>query len=241
MQSGQRQFNVHDQPWQHYSTFALNNSAYWNTHQKDTSNFWGALAAQALEPLTYFVPSQVHDFGWSNNSPAAGNSFVDAFVANITQSALWQAKKLAVIFTWVGPNGLQDHVAPYKGDTYGPGGRVPTIIMSPFHNTAAGSKAIISDPYETYSIYKMIVRRFGMDSSKLQGIWGATRFNAAADLTLSFPGGTVAGGSTGSSSSSSTAGSSVVGGNTGSNGASATSAASVVLAVVLSAVVALML
>ena len=38
MQAGQRQFNVHDQPWQHYSTFALNNSAYWNLHQKDTND-----------------------------------------------------------------------------------------------------------------------------------------------------------------------------------------------------------
>ena len=158
------------------------------------------------------MPSQVEDFGWSNNSPAAGNAFVDAFVANITASALWKANKLAIIYTWVGPSGLMDHVAPPRGDSYGPGGRVATIFMSPFHTSA--SKAINSDVYEHYSIYKMIARRFGMDptGSILKGIWGNARYMAAADLTMSFPGN----------------------GNNGGNGASAVSVtAGAVVAVVM--------
>ena len=208
---------MHDQPWQHYSTFALNNSDYWSLHQKDALQFWTALAGNTLEPLTWYVPSQVHDFGWSNNSPGAGNAFVDSFVANITASALWQSGKLAVIFTWVGPNGLFDHVAPYPGDTYGPGGRVPHIIMSPYHK--ASSKPINSDPYETYSIYKMITRRFNMSSSYLQQIWGSTRYLAAADMTLSFQGAST-------TASSSTGGS----GNGGSSGGGNTSGASMVSA-----------
>ena len=63
----------------------------------------------------------------------------------------------------------------------------------------------------------MIARRFGMNSTLLQQIWGNTRYTAAADLTLSFPGGS------------------------DSNGASAVSAAGVLVAATLGMLMLLLL
>ena len=92
-----------------------------------------------------------------------------------------------VIFTFANANGLFDHVPPYVGDAYGPGLRVPTIIMSPFHKVGSTAGVPVdSTPYEHYSIFKMLARRFGVSQSALQSIWGTTRFMAAGDLTSVF-------------------------------------------------------
>ena len=147
-----------------------------------------AFCLYVLLSSQWYAPAQTHDYGFSNNNPAAGNAFVDSFMANITSSALYQAGKLGVIVTFSDANGMFDHVAPYVGDRFGPGMRVPTIFVSPYH-TRSVNKAVNSDPYETYSIHKMLARRFGLNTALLQQLWGTTRYLAAADLTASFPAG----------------------------------------------------
>ena len=185
-QSGQRQFNVHEQPFQHFSTFTSPTDPYWTQHQQDGNAFFPKLYSGQLEQVTWYAPAQTHDFGVSNNGPAQGTAFLDAFMANITAAPLWQQGKLGVIVTFSDANGMFDHVAPYVGDRFGPGLRVPTIFVSPFHNRS-NNAAVNSQPFEHYSIHKMLARRFGIPQSSLQTMWGQTRFLAAADLTASFP------------------------------------------------------
>jgi phospholipase C len=76
-------------------------------------------------------------------------------------------------------------VAPPKGDRWGPGTRIPAIIISPF----AKKGTVDHTPYDTTSILRLITRRFALPT--LPGIRArdeAIRANgqpALGDLTNS--------------------------------------------------------
>ena len=80
-----------------------------------------------------------------------------------------------IIVTYAGNGGMWDHVAPPKVDRWGPGTRVPTIIISPFAKRAY----VDHTTYDTTSIIKFITRRFG-----LEALPGARA--GAGDLTNAF-------------------------------------------------------
>jgi len=60
--------------------------------------------------------------------------------------------------------GWWDHVAPPKGDRWGPGTRVPALVISPFAKKGHVDHTI----YDTGSILRFITRRFGLQ--KLPGL-----------------------------------------------------------------------
>ena len=66
---------------------------------------------------------------------------------------------MAIIVTYDENGGFWDHVAPPKGDRFGPAMRVPALIVSPF----ARRGYIDHTPYDTTSIIKLITRRFALD------------------------------------------------------------------------------
>ena len=74
----------------------------------------------------------------------------------VEASRLWAST--AVIITYDENGGQWDHVAPPKGDRWGPGARVPTLIVSPF----AKKGFVDHTPYDTTSILKFIEVRFGL-------------------------------------------------------------------------------
>ena len=76
---------------------------------------------------------------------------------------------MLVIVTYDENGGFWDHVAPPKGDRWGPGTRIPTIIVSPF-----AKKGIVDHThYDTTSILRFITRRFELPM--LPGLRPATR------------------------------------------------------------------
>jgi phospholipase C len=72
------------------------------------------------------------------------------------KSPLW--KSSAIIVTYDENGGFWDHVAPPKGDPFGPGTRVPAIVISPF----ARRGAVDHTTYDTTSILALIEKRFGL-------------------------------------------------------------------------------
>ena len=60
--------------------------------------------------------------------------------------------------------GWWDHVAPPKGDRWGPGTRIPAIVISPFARKGSVDHTI----YDTASILRLITRVHGLE--KLDGI-----------------------------------------------------------------------
>ena len=90
-----------------------------------------------------------------------------------------QWPNMVVIVTYDENGGFWDHLPPPTGpgwgDRWGPGTRVPTLVVSPFARRGYVDKT----PYDTTSILKLITRRFGLEP--LPGV----RANAG-DLTNAF-------------------------------------------------------
>ena len=76
---------------------------------------------------------------------------------------------MLVVITYDENGGFWDHVAPPKGDRWGPGSRVPAFIVSPF----AKKGFVDHTQYDTTSILRFITRRF--DLPVLPGLTPARR------------------------------------------------------------------
>jgi phospholipase C len=75
----------------------------------------------------------------------------------IRSSSIWSST--AIIITYDEYGGFWDHVAPPEGDRWGPGTRIPAIIVSPF-----AKKAYIDHTlYDTTSILRLIETRFKLE------------------------------------------------------------------------------
>jgi phospholipase C len=70
---------------------------------------------------------------------------------------------MAVIVTYDENGGFWDHVPPPNGagwgDRWGPGTRIPSIIVSPFAKRGHVDKTV----YDTTSVLKFLTRRFDLD------------------------------------------------------------------------------
>ena len=80
-----------------------------------------------------------------------------------------------IIVIYAENGGFWDHVAPPKGDRWGPGTRIPAIVVSPH----AKRGHVDHSSYDTTSIIKFITRRFGLEP--LPGVRAS-----AGDLTAAF-------------------------------------------------------
>ena len=103
----------------------------------------------------------------------SGDIHIAELVARIKASPLWAST--AIIVTYDENGGFWDHVAPPKGDRWGPGTRIPAIIISPYARKAY----VDHTSYDTTSILKFITLRFGLEP--LPGVRAA-----AGDLTTAF-------------------------------------------------------
>jgi phospholipase C len=65
---------------------------------------------------------------------------------------------MLVVVTYDEFGGIWDHVAPPKGDRWGPSSRIPALIVSPF----AKRGFIDHTQYDTTSILQFVTKRFGL-------------------------------------------------------------------------------
>ena len=69
-----------------------------------------------------------------------------------------------IIVTYDENGGFWDHVAPPSGDRWGPGTRIPTILISPW----VKQDFVDHTAYDTSSILKLITKRFSL--TPLEGV-----------------------------------------------------------------------
>jgi acid phosphatase len=103
----------------------------------------------------------VKPLGDNNEHPGystvvAGQQRMAALVKAVQDSSIWP--HAVVIVTYDEHGGRWDHVPPPVIDRWGPGLRVPTVIISPF----AKPGAVDHTEYETVSILKFIETRWGL-------------------------------------------------------------------------------
>ena len=77
-------------------------------------------------------------------------------IARLKKSPQW--KNMLVIVTYDENDGFYDHAAPPKGDRWGPGTRVPAIIVSPYVKKGT----VDHTQYDSASILRAITHRFNL-------------------------------------------------------------------------------
>ncbi|MDE3174713.1 MAG: acid phosphatase [Pseudomonadota bacterium] len=147
-------FQFHHQPFAYFAHYALGSPGA--KHLKDEHDFIADITHGALPPVAFFKP-----VGEDNEHPGysavlAGENHTAFLIEMIQKSPLW--KDTAIIVTYDENGGLWDHVAPPKGDRWGPGSRVPALLISPFAKRGFIDHTVM----DTTAIDKLIETRFGL-------------------------------------------------------------------------------
>ena len=156
--SGSVNFQPHHQPFNYYTAFdPATHAAARNAHLRDfDSRFYADAAAGQLPAVTFYKPQGAlnQHAGYANLSD--GDAHIAEVVARLQQSPQW--KNMLIVITYDENGGFYDHAAVPTGDRWGPGSRVPAIIISPFARKGFVDKT----PYDTGSILRFITRRWAL-------------------------------------------------------------------------------
>ena len=169
-------FQPHHQPFNYYARFAPGTPDR-ARHLKDYGDLAADIGKGALPRVVFYKPAGYLTQHPSYTDLAAGDEHISEVLTKLKDSPQWP--RMAVIVTYDENGGFWDHVPPPSGpgwgDRWGPGTRIPAIIVSPFAKHGFVDKTV----YDTTSILKFITRRF--DLEPLPGV----RANAG-DLTNAF-------------------------------------------------------
>jgi acid phosphatase len=152
-------FQYHHQPFNYFAGMAPGTPAR-AEHLRDGglggSEFIKAIDSGALPQVAFYKPQ-----GNLNEHPGYtdvldGDRHIADLVEHLQKSPQWT--HMVVIVTYDENGGFWDHVAPPKGDRWGPGTRIPALIVSPF-----AKKGLVDHTlYDTTSILSLITKRFAL-------------------------------------------------------------------------------
>lgn len=148
-------FSYHHHPFTNFKRF-IDSEAERKKHLKDRSDLIADIRAGTLPPVSFYKPTGGRNMHPGRGSVAEGDAEATEIVEAIIAGPQW--KNTVVIVTTDENGGFWDHVAPPKGDRWGPGSRIPAIVVSPF---SEGGR-IDHTQYETVSILKLIEERFDL-------------------------------------------------------------------------------
>lgn len=142
-------YQYHHQPFVYFANYADGTAAK-AAHLKDETDFEASLTNGTLPAVSFIKP-----LGPDNEHPgyaniSQGDQHAVKLIQEIQNSPYW--KDTVVIITYDEHGGSWDHVAPLVVDRWGPGLRVPTIVISPFAKTGF----VDHTQYDTTSILKFI-------------------------------------------------------------------------------------
>lgn len=148
-------FQFHHQPFVYFANYADGTQAK-TVHLKDETDFIAAAQAGTLPSVSFVKP-----LGANNEHPGytdllTGENHVESLINAVRSGPNWH--DTAIIITYDENGGFWDHIAPPKGDRWGPGTRVPTIVISPY----AKRGFVDHHSYDTTSILALIEARYGL-------------------------------------------------------------------------------
>jgi phospholipase C len=148
-------FQFNHQPFAYFANYA-NGTPGQAAHLKDETDFLNDLTTGQLPAVSFVKP-----LGQDNEHPGytnliQGQAHVDKLVQAVQNSPYWN--DTAIIIAYDENGGFWDHVAPPTVDRWGPGTRVPLIVVSPF----AKKGFVDHTQYDTTSILKLIENRWDL-------------------------------------------------------------------------------
>jgi phospholipase C len=148
-------FQFHHQPFVYFTKYADGTQAKAD-HLKDETDFIAAAQAGTLPAVSFVKPIGINNEHAGYADILTGENHTLALINAVRNGPNW--KDAAIIITYDENGGFWDHVAPPKIDRWGPGTRVPAILISPF----AKKGFVDKNSYETSSILALIEKRYGL-------------------------------------------------------------------------------
>jgi phospholipase C len=157
---GNPMFQPHHQPFNYFARFAPGTPDR-ARHLRDVGDFLEAIDNGTLPQVAFYKPAGRFTQHPSYTDILSGDRHVNDLLERLRKSPRWEG--MLVIVTYDENGGYWDHVPPPSGpgwsDRWGPGTRIPAIIVSPF----ARRGFVDSTAYDTTSILKLITKRFGLE------------------------------------------------------------------------------
>jgi acid phosphatase len=156
-------FQFHHQPFNYFKQFAPGTPAR-AEHLRDgglgdspiSNKFIADAIAGKLPAVTFYKPQGNLNLHAGYSDIESGDAHVANVIEHLKKSPQWQ--DMVVVITFDENGGWWDHVAPPQGDRWGPGSRIPAIVVSPF----AKKGAVDHNFYDTTSIMRFITRLHGL-------------------------------------------------------------------------------
>ncbi|NWB49825.1 acid phosphatase [Pseudomonas gingeri] len=163
-------FQYHHQPFNYFKQQGPENPAERAKRLRDgglgedpsSNKFLADAQAGKLPAVTFYKPQGNLNMHAGYADVASGDRHIDRILKVLQESPQW--KNMVVVVTVDENGGWWDHVAPPQGDRWGPGTRIPALVVSPFARKGTVDHTV----YDTASILRLITRVFQLE--KLDGL-----------------------------------------------------------------------
>jgi len=150
-------FQFHHQPFAYFANYADGTQAK-KDHLKDENEFIASAKQGTLPSVSFIKPLGIDNEHPGYSNVANGENHTVELINDVLNGP--NGKDVVIIITYDENGGFWDHVAPPVIDKkWGPGTRVPGIIISPF----AKKEFVDHTQYETLSILSFIEKRWDLD------------------------------------------------------------------------------
>ncbi|WPN53269.1 acid phosphatase [Pseudomonas sp. P9_2] len=159
-------FQYHHQPFNYFKQQGPQNRAERDKRLRDgglgdessTNKFFADAQAGKLPAVSFYKPQGNLNMHAGYADVASGDRHIARALKVLQESPQW--KNMVVVVTVDENGGWWDHVAPPKGDRWGPGTRVPALVVSPFARKGTVDHTV----YDTASILRLITRVFQLET-----------------------------------------------------------------------------
>jgi phospholipase C len=150
-----RTFQYHHQPFAYFAKYADGTPGR-AEHLKDETDFIAAAVAGTLPAVSFVKPLGVNNEHAGYADIMTGELHTLELINAVRNGPNW--KDTAIIITYDENGGWWDHVAPPVVDKWGPGTRVPTLVISPYARRGFVDRTVL----QTESILAFIEKRWGV-------------------------------------------------------------------------------
>ncbi|MEQ7922123.1 acid phosphatase [Xanthomonas sp. WHRI 1810A] len=123
-----------------------------------TNKFFADAQAGTLPAVSFYKPQGNLNMHAGYADVASGDRHIDRAIKVLRASPQWD--NMVIVVTVDENGGWWDHVAPPKGDRWGPGTRIPALVISPFARKGTVDHTV----YDTASILRLITRVHGLET-----------------------------------------------------------------------------
>ena len=158
-------FQMHHQPFNYFADLApgtANRALHLLDGGLGGSEFIKAIDAGSLPQVSFYKPQGNLNEHAGYTDIASGEAHIADVIQHLQRSPQWDG--MVVVVTYDENGGTWDHVAPPKGDRWGPGSRIPALIISPY----AKKGYVDHTQYDTTSILRLITKRYSLP--QLEGL-----------------------------------------------------------------------